>query len=71
VLTGLYVFDLDALQLGVGGGYQFMVNPDSSAWFLEAVASFAPSDSLSIYAGLDYWFDYEDVNFKAGASFAF
>ena len=69
-LTGLYMIDLDPFTLGLGGGLQGVVNPDSSALFLEGYASIAVSDSFSIYGSVDYWFA-GYANTSAGLSLAF
>jgi len=69
-LTGLYMIDLDPFTLGLGGGLQGVVNPDSSALFLEGYASIAVSDNFSIYGSVDYWFaGYATAS--AGLSLAF
>ncbi len=69
LLSGLYVFDLDPLALGVGAGA--MIGSSGSSDLCVKATAVYRVDAISIYGGAAYFPDWEDVYLSAGASYNF
>ena len=69
LLSGLYVFDLDPLALGVGAGIE-LYDDGFEDYFLELAAEFK-LDALTVYGSAAFFPDYDDYSWKIGVSYMF
>ena len=65
-VIGLYMFDLDTIKLGVGGGV--MIWPGITFFVIEGAVNFAAGDNFSIYGTVDYIIDLEATQFSVGVA---
>ena len=68
-VSGLYMFDLDQVKVGVGGSA--LIAGGGVDFAVKGAASYALSDNFSVYGGLDYYIDAAYLVFKAGVSYGF
>ena len=69
LVSGLYVFDLDPIALGVGGGSE-LYDDGFDAYFFELAAEFK-LDALTVYGSAMFFPDYDDYSWKIGVSCMF
>lgn len=68
-----YMFDLDAIKLGAGGGLFFVGGGGlfGATFFAEGAVTMAASENLSLYATLDYYIEAQLTAYKVGVACSF